>query len=625
MSFALETSPLAQYLAQEEQKSQLSFITCGSVDDGKSTLIGRLLFETKNILSDQLEALQQDSIRHGTQQGALDFALLVDGLASEQEQGITIDVAYRFFASQYKKYIIIDAPGHEQYTRNMITGASKADAALLLIDARHGLKEQTKRHSYLLSLLGIKNVLVLINKMDLVDYSEAVYKNIVEEGHSFFKHCTFDLIRYIPISAVHGDNIIQRGEHLTWYQGLSVLQQLDELPPVHNISESGFIFPLQGVVRPHQDFRGYTGRLLAGDIYCGQRVKIAASGVCSVIKSIHLADKQLSKAHAGQSLTIQLDKAIDASRGDVLIDAAYQPNVSDRLQAYVVALANEPLIAGRLYLLKLATMEVMAAITRIEHQVNIHSLEPLPAQALGLNDIGLCAIQTNKPIVFAPYHTNKDLGSFILIDSLTNQTVGAGMIQNTTAASGVLFASQGLVSKAMRSSIKRQKPCVFWFTGLSGAGKSTLAQGLEQRLLQQGMHTYVLDGDNVRHGLCKDLGFTLADRVENVRRIAETAKLMTEAGLIVLVALISPYKRDRLFARSLFAEDEFIEVFLKASLAAVKKRDVKGLYARASQGLLTNFTGVDAEYEAPEQAEITINTDEVSVEESINLILTWLR
>lgn len=615
-------SSLHAYLQLQEKKPRLAFITCGSVDDGKSTLIGRLLFESKKIVADQLSALKQDSRRYG--ENELEFALLVDGLAAEQEQGITIDVAYRFFDSEYKKYIIIDAPGHEQYTRNMITGASQADVAVLLIDARHGLKEQTKRHSYLLSLLGIKHVFILINKMDLVEYSASRYNEIIGESQLFFKGCIFDSITYIPISALHGINLITKSSRLSWYAGDSFLEQLDALT-VASSAAQGCTFSVQNVIRPHQDFRGYTGRIVHGSLIQGQKVKVLPSGSLSTIKSIHLAERQLPIAIAGQSIMIQLDHEVDLSRGDVLVEAESTIQSADQFQVTLIWLDNEPLVAGRHYFLKTGTRYVNAYIMRIKHQINIQTLQPVPSQALSLNDIGLSTIQTSQPIVYESYQNNKELGSFILIDKLSHRTVGAGMIQFALQRSGNLFATQGMVTKTMRSLMKTQKPRVFWFTGLSGAGKSTIAYALEYKLMQLGHHTFVLDGDNVRHGLCTDLGFTVADRVENIRRVAETAKLMTDAGLIVLVALISPYQRDRLFARNLFSEGEFVEIFVQISLSTAKKRDPKGLYAKANKGLLTNFTGIDAEYEIPEHAELNINTETLNLDESVAVILNWIR
>lgn len=612
---------LQSYLQQQENKPRLSFVVCGSVDDGKSTLIGRLLFDSKKILADQLTTLKQDSKRHGGPND-LEFAFLVDGLSAEQEQGITIDVAYRFFDSEHKKYMIIDAPGHEQYTRNMITGASQADVAVLLIDARHGLKEQTKRHSYLVSLLGIKHLFILINKMDLVDYAETVYQEICVAGRSFFKDCSFESINYIPIAAAHGVNLIAPSVYLPWYRGLSFLEQLDALSIIPPEPE-GFSFAVQNVIRPHQDFRGYSGRVLSGSLIQGQRVKILPSGIISAVKSIHLADRRLPMATVGQSIMLQLEHEVDASRGDVLVDVDSTINTSDQFQVSMLWMDNQPLVAGRHYLLKCATRSVGVFITRIKHQVNIHSLEPVPARVLSLNDIGVCTLQTNQPIVFEPYAKNKELGAFILIDRLNHQTVAAGMIQFSLQRAGTLFPMQGKVTKEQRSLMKNQKSCVYWFTGLSGAGKTTLAYALEHQLMELGHHTIVLDGDNIRQGLCNDLGFTMADRVENIRRVAETAKLMTDAGLIVLVALISPYQQDREFARSLFAEGEFVEVYVKVSLKVAQQRDTKGLYAKAGKGMLPRFTGVDSVYEAPESPELCIDTEVMSLEEGVAELLGW--
>ena len=460
--------------------------------------------------------------------------------------------------------------------------------------------------------------------MDLVNYSQTSYQEIIHQGQSFFKACAFDSISFIPISALHGVNLITKSPKLAWYEGGSFLEQLDALTITPFHAEACFTFAVQNVIRPHQDFRGYSGRILSGSLIQGQKIKVLPSGVSSVIKSIHLAERQLSLAIAGQSIMVQLENAVDVSRGDVLVDAQSTVHSADQFQVTLVWLDKEPLVAGRHYLLKLGTRYVSTYVTRIKHQINIQTLEPVPTQLLSLNDIGLCTIQTNQAIVYEAYQKNKELGSFILIDRLSHQTVGAGMIQFALQRAGNLFATTGMVSKKTRSLMKNQKPRVFWFTGLSGAGKSTIAYALEHQLMEQGHHTFVLDGDNLRQGLCKDLGFTMADRVENIRRVAETAKLMTDAGLIVLVALISPYQRDRLFARSLFSDYEFVEIFVEVSLATAKKRDTKGLYAKANKGVLTNFTGIDSKYELPEQPELTINTDNLTVEESIKLVLNWL-
>lgn len=607
---------LDKYLQQQSQKTLVRFITCGSVDDGKSTLIGRLLYESKSLYSDQLTGLKKDSFN---------FAALLDGLSAEQEQGITIDLAYRYFDSTQRKYIVIDAPGHEQYTKNMVTGASIADVAVILIDARHGLKEQSRRHCYLVSLLGIKQIIVLINKMDLVDYSPVVYHQIVDDCSVLFERCAFKSVSCIPISALQGDNIVHPGTRMPWYPGLPFLQQMDHLILEQDTGTGTFKMPVQTIIRPQEDRRSYAGRIVSGLVALGQTIKVAASGQTSRITEIYLYTSTLTRAQAGQSVSIRLEDDIDISRGDVLIDAEEQVTMADQFQTHVIWFSEQILVAGRCYLVKNGAHHSAAQITKIKHRININTLEAVPAQSLAANDIGLCTIKLDAPIVYDTYKSNRHLGSFILIDRMTHETVGAGLIQHVLQRSGNIPISTGFVNQQVRALIKNQQPRVLWLTGLSGAGKSTIAHLLEQRLVTQGHHTFVLDGDNVRQGLCNDLGFTVADRVENVRRVAETAKLMLDAGLIVIVALISPYKRDRAFARNLFQAEEFVEVFVHASLSTVQTRDVKGLYCKAHKGMITNFTGIDSDYESPEQPEIIINTEVLNVDQSVDLILDCLK
>ena len=618
-TFALQT-----YLNQQNQKTLLRFITCGSVDDGKSTLIGRLLFETKHLLDDQLAALTIESKRYGTQQGALDFALLVDGLSAEREQGITIDVAYRFFDTARKKYVAIDTPGHEQYVRNMVTGASTADVAIVLIDAQNGIQEQTKRHSYLLSLVGIKSVIIAINKMDMVDYSPSVYNLIMDDYLTFSEQLNFKQIYGIPISALNGDNLIQPSQHMPWYQGKSLLNQLDAIDVEQDKRSQPFRMPIQWVNRPSPHFRGFSGRVVSGTISPGEKIKILPSGIESYVKTVHLFDKQLSHAVEGQSITLTLVDEIDISRGDMLTAKHATINISDQFQAHVVWMAEQPLVSGRHYWLKCREQCVKASVTRIRHQVNIQSLEPMPTQSLPLNGIGLCNIKVQNPIIFESYENNRELGSFILIDRVSHNTVGAGMINFALQRAGNLHHNPTLLTNTDRASIKHQTPKVYWLTGISGAGKSTIANLFEKKLFEKGHHTVLLDGDELRQGLCSDLGFTMADRVENVRRVAETARLMVNAGLIVIVALISPFSADRAFARSLFTTGEFVEIFVEASLKKAQQRDAKGLYAKAAKAQLSNFTAIDSSYESPEHAEITINTEYQNVDECIEFILDWI-
>lgn len=616
---------LQTYLQQQEKKSHLHFITCGSVDDGKSTLIGRLLFETNKLTEDQLADLSTESKRYGTQQGALDFGLLLDGLSAEREQGITIDVAYRFFDSEKKRYTVIDAPGHEQYTKNMVTGASKADVAVILIDARHGIREQTKRHTYLVSLLGITRVILLINKMDLVNYASSIYDQIVHQYRLLTEKFNFKDITPIPVSALNGDNIVKKSSLIPWYKGLALLDYLDAIDLEKDHLNAPFRMLVQGVIRPNQDYRGYMGIVLSGVLHCGEKIKNLSSGIMSSIKQIGVGHQRIDSAIEGQSITVCLNSEMDISRGDILVSENNTMEAADQFQAHIVWMAEEALIPGRYYLLQCGAQYVNASVTRIKHQVNIHTFEPIPVQELPFNGIGLCNIKLDRPMVAVSYQNNHDLGSFILIDRFNHQTVGAGMIQFALQRSGNIQYQPFTIDKQARALLKNQKPRVFWFTGISGAGKTTLANRLEKKLFDQGDHTYLLDGDNVRQGLCKDLGFKISDRVENVRRVAEVAKLMSDAGLIVIVALISPFTVDRLFARSLFSEHEFVEIFVDTPLALAKARDTKGLYSKGDSGLLANFLNSSSEYERPEKPELIITTEHQSVEEGVNKILDFLR
>jgi bifunctional enzyme CysN/CysC len=612
------------YLEAHQHKSLLRFLTCGSVDDGKSTLIGRLLYDSKMIFEDQLAALEADSKKVGTQGGDIDFALLVDGLAAEREQGITIDVAYRFFSTDKRKFIVADTPGHEQYTRNMVTGASTADAAVILIDARKGVLTQTRRHSYLVSLLGIRHVVLAINKMDLVGWSQETFEQILAEYHDFAAQIGIREFTAIPMSALKGDNITAVSNAAPWYKGPALLPLLEVLPVQDELRDKPFRMPVQWVNRPNLDFRGFSGFISSGVVKPGDKVKALPSGRESKVARIVTLDGDLDEAVAGQSVTLTLADEIDVSRGDVLAASAAPPQVADQFESTIVWMDDEPMLPGRPYLLKLATRIVGASVTEPKYKVNVNTLEKLAAKRLELNEIGVCNISLDAPIAFDAYADNHDLGGFILIDRISNRTVGAGMLHFALRRSQNVHWQALDVDKAARAQQKGQTGRVVWFTGLSGSGKSTIANLVEKRLLANGRHTYILDGDNVRHGLNKDLGFTDADRVENIRRVAEVARLMVDAGLIVLVSFISPFRAERRMARELMGDGEFVEVFVDTPLAVAESRDVKGLYKKARAGQLKNFTGIDSPYEAPEHPEIRVDTTATSPEEAAELIAARL-
>jgi len=595
------------------------------VDDGKSTLIGRLLYDSKMIFEDQLAALEADSKKVGTQGGDLDFALLVDGLAAEREQGITIDVAYRFFSTDRRKFIVADTPGHEQYTRNMVTGASTADLAVILIDARKGVLTQTRRHSYLVSLLGIRKVVLAINKMDLVDYSHAVFDTIVAEYRDFARQIGLDDIVAIPVSGLKGDNITAPSGQTPWYHGPTLMGYLETVEIEDRVQHQPFRLPVQWVNRPNLDFRGFAGTIVGGTVSPGDRVKVLPSGRESRVARIVTMDGDLDRAVAGQSVTLTLEDEVDVSRGDVLAAADSPPAVADQFETTLIWMADEPMLPGRPYWMKIGTRQVSASITEPKYKVNVNTLEHLAARKLGLNEIGVCNVSLDHAVAFDPYDENRDTGGFILIDRLTNATVGAGLIHFALRRSQNIHWQAVDIHKASRAAQKGQKPCVLWFTGLSGAGKSTIANLVEKQLYALGRHTYLLDGDNVRHGLNRDLGFTDADRVENIRRVAEVSKLMVDAGLIVLVSFISPFRAERRMARALFGEGEFLEVYVDTPLAVAEERDVKGLYAKARRGELKNFTGIDSPYEPPEQPEIHIDTGRTTPEDAAGAIVDGLR
>jgi bifunctional enzyme CysN/CysC len=619
----LETD-IEAYLDRHEKKSMLRFITCGSVDDGKSTLIGRLLYDSKLVFEDHLAALESDSKKVGTQGGELDFALLVDGLAAEREQGITIDVAYRFFSTEKRKFIVADTPGHEQYTRNMVTGASTADLAVILIDARKGVLTQTRRHSYLVSLLGIRHVVLAVNKLDLVDYSQQVFDDIEADYRAFAAEIGLDDITCIPLSALRGDNMIEPSPNTPWYSGPTLVGHLESVEIHDSLQEGPFRLPVQWVNRPDLDFRGFSGHIVGGTVKPGDRVRVVPSGRESTVERVVTMDGDLDEAVAGQSVTITLTDEIDVSRGDVLAAATAPPGVADQFEAHIVWMSDDEMLPGRPYLLKIGTRTVGATIAQPKYKVNVNTLEHAAAKTLELNEIGVCNLNLDRAIPFDPYAENRDMGGFILIDRFTNNTVAAGLLHFALRRADNVHWQALEVDKAARAQQKGQRPALIWFTGLSGAGKSTIANIVEQKLHEMGRHTYLLDGDNVRHGLNKDLGFTDADRVENIRRVAEVAKLMADAGLIVLASFISPFRAERQLARDLLGDD-FVEVFVDATLEVAEARDVKGLYAKARRGELANFTGIDSPYEAPESPELRLDAAADSPEASADQVITYLR
>ncbi|HXU89687.1 MAG TPA: sulfate adenylyltransferase subunit CysN [Methylomirabilota bacterium] len=603
----------------------LRFITCGSVDDGKSTLIGRLLYEGNLIFDDQRAALEADSRKVGTQGGDLDFALLLDGLMAEREQAITIDVAYRFFSTATRTFIVADTPGHEQYTRNMITGASTADAAILLVDATRGLVTQTRRHSYLAWLLGIRHVVLAVNKMDLVDYAQARFAAIEAAYRAFAAQIGLPHICCIPVSALKGDNVLTPSARMAWYDGPTLLGHLETID-VDSASLEGapFRVPVQWVNRPHADFRGFTGMVVSGTIHPGDRVRVQPSGRESRVARIVGYEADLDRAVAGQSVTLTLADEVDVSRGDVICSAESPAAVADQFEATIVWMSDQPMLPGRPYWLKIGARTVTGTISHLKHRVNVNTLEHLAAKRLQLNEIGVCNLAVDRPIAFDPYRDNRDTGGFILIDRVSNDTVGAGLLHFALRRSQNIHWQPTDIGKEARSVQKGQKACVLWFTGLSGAGKSTIANLVDRQLYVRGLHTYLLDGDNVRHGLNRDLGFTDEDRVENIRRVAEVAKLMVDAGLIVLVSFISPFRAERTMARELVGADEFIEIFVDAPLAVAESRDPKGLYRKARLGQLQNFTGIDSPYERPEDPEIRIDTTSTTAESAAARIIAFL-
>ncbi|WP_395003349.1 sulfate adenylyltransferase subunit CysN [Cypionkella sp.] len=622
---ALIAEDIDAYLLKHQHKTMLRFITCGSVDDGKSTLIGRLLYDSKMIFEDQLASLEHDSKAHGTQGQNIDFALLVDGLAAEREQGITIDVAYRFFATDKRKFIVADTPGHEQYTRNMVTGASTADLAVILIDARQGVLTQTRRHSYLVQLLGIRNVVLAVNKMDLVGYSQDRFDQIVSEYAQFAEQLGMTAFLPIPISGLAGDNIVTPSANMSWYQGPTLLSHLEEAPiNVARMADEAFRMAVQWVNRPNLDFRGFAGQIGSGAVLPGDAIRVLPSGKTTTVKSIVTYGGTLDRAVAGQSITLTFADEIDCSRGDVIVRADAPCEVADQFEATLVWMDEHEMLPGRPYLLKIGTQTLTATVTEPKYEVNINTLEHLPSRTLALNAIGVVNIATDRAVPFESYAKNPDLGGFILIDRMTNATVAAGMMHFALRRSQNIHWQALDIDRAAHASIKNQKAKVVWFTGLSGSGKSTIANIVEKKLHAMGKHTFLLDGDNVRHGLNRDLGFTDADRVENIRRVGEVAKLMSDAGLIVLTAFISPFRAERQMVRDIMAEGEFMEVYVDTPLEVAEDRDVKGLYKKARAGNLKNFTGIDSPYEAPEAPEITVNTVALTAEDAAEQIIAVL-
>ena len=618
----LIASDIDAYLEQHQHKSLLRFITCGSVDDGKSTLIGRLLYDSKMIFEDQLASLEADSKKMGTQGQEIDFALLVDGLAAEREQGITIDVAYRFFATEKRKFIVADTPGHEQYTRNMVTGASTADLAVILIDARKGILTQTRRHSFLAKLIGVKNIVLAINKMDLIGYDQAKYDAILADYRIFAAEIGITDFTPMPISGFKGDNITTKSENTPWYNGPTLMAHLETVEVNADADQAKpFRMAVQWVNRPNLDFRGFSGQIATGVVSKGDAVRVLPSGKTSTISKIVTLDGDLDSAVAGQSVTLCFADEVDCSRGDVISVSDNPPEVADQFEANIVWMADEAMIAGRAYWLKLGTQMVSATVHAPKYAVNVNTMEHLAVKTLELNAIGVAEIATDKPIVFEPYEDSRTLGGFILIDKITNSTVAAGMINFSLRRAQNVHWQATDINREAHASLKNQKPKLLWFTGLSGSGKSTIANEVEKSLALMNRHTFLLDGDNVRHGLNKDLGFTESDRIENIRRVGEVAKLMTDAGLIVLTAFISPFRAERDMVRSMMPEGDFIEIFVDTPLEVAEKRDVKGLYKKARSGQLKNFTGIDSPYEAPEKPEIRVNTVEMTAAEAAEHII----
>lgn len=621
----LETD-IRGYLEAHENKSLLRFITCGSVDDGKSTLIGRMLYDSKMIFEDQLDALESDSKRVGTQGENIDFALLVDGLTAEREQGITIDVAYRFFSTDKRKFIVADTPGHVQYTRNMATGASTADLAILLIDARRGVLEQTRRHAFIASSLGIRKLVLAINKMDLQNYEQSVFDDIESDFIEFAEELATGIeIQAIPMSALEGTNITTKSDKTPWYDGPSLMEYLETVPVDDDRLNAPFRLPVQYVNRPNLDFRGFSGQIPSGTVKVGDRVKTLPSAKETTVTRILSGDQDVQEAMAGESVTVCFADEVDTSRGDLICTAESPAQVADQFQARIFWMADDKMLPGRRYLMKIGSKTVTAQVNETKYRIEMSDLQDRPARDLSLNEVGVCTLSLDQAIPFDPYNEIRETGGFILIDRLNNNTVGMGMIDFALRRAGNIHWQSVDVNKEAHSAQKNQKPAVLWFTGLSGSGKSTIANALQKRLYSIDRHTYLLDGDNVRHGLNRDLGFTDADRVENIRRVSEVSKLMVDAGLITLVSFISPFRSERRMARNMVEDGEFVEVFVNTPLNVAEQRDVKGLYKRAREGKIKNFTGIDSPYEPPTEPEIEIDTTKVSADEAAEIIVDWMK
>jgi len=621
----LIATDIDSYLKSHEEKSLLRFITCGSVDDGKSTLIGRMLYESHMLFDDQLSSLKTDSKKIGTQGEEIDFALLVDGLAAEREQGITIDVAYRFFSTDKRKYIVADTPGHEEYTRNMATGASTADVAIILVDAEQGVLTQTRRHSFIVSMVGVKNVLLAINKLDLVEYSQQVYDDIVSEYREFADSAlNLESITPVPISALMGDNVVNKSENTPWFNGQTIMQYLETVEVSNQKALQSFRMPVQWVNRPNSKFRGFSGLIASGEINTGDEVRILPGGNTSHIKSIVTWEGELPKAIVGKSVTITLEDEIDVSRGDIIALSSDPCGEADQFQARILWMNNDAMMPGRQYLLKSSTQSATLTLGKLKHRIDVNTLDHLPAKTLELNEIGVCNISLDKRIAFDSYDDNQTMGGFIIVDRLSNNTVGMGLIDFALRRSENIHWQKMDVSQDSRAEQKSQTPRIIWFTGLSGSGKSSIANILEKKLQSLGKHTITLDGDNIRHGLNRDLGFTEADRVENIRRVGEVAKLMLNSGLICITSFISPFESERAMARSLVSENEFVEVFVDTPLSVCEERDVKGLYAKARSGEIPNFTGISSPFEDPKNPEIRIDTTKISAEEAANQIIEFI-
>ncbi|HUC32111.1 MAG TPA: sulfate adenylyltransferase subunit CysN [Ilumatobacteraceae bacterium] len=624
-SSELIAEDIEAYLHSQQHKSLLRFITCGSVDDGKSTLIGRLLYEAHLVFDDHMAALERDSKTMGTQGEAIDLALLLDGLQAEREQGITIDVAYRYFSTERRKFIVADTPGHEQYTRNMVTGASTAQVAVILVDARKGILTQTRRHSYLVSLLGIRSVVLAVNKMDLVDWSQERFDEIDAEYRSFATEIGLDDVVVIPVSALNGDNVVNPSPSSAWYTGPSLLEHLETVPVDDDAPGKPFRMWVQWVSRPSLDFRGYAGLITGGTVRPGDRIRVLPSGVESTVARIVTMDGDLEEAVAGQSVTLTLSDEIDVSRGDLICASAEPAGVADQFEAHVVWMHDHEMLPGRPYLMKIGTRTVAVTPSHPKYRVNVNTLEHLAAPTLALNEIGVCNLSLDRAIPFDPYREQRETGGFIIVDRLTNATVGAGLLHFALRRSQNIHWQALTVDREARTVLHGHRPAVVWFTGLSGAGKSTIANLLESRLHAEGVHTYLLDGDNVRHGLNRDLGFTEADRVENIRRVAEVANLMSDAGLVVLVSFISPFRAERRMARERMGDTPFVEVYVDTTIEVAESRDPKGLYAKARRGELANFTGVDSPYEAPEHPELRVDTGTMTAADAAETIFAHLR